>query len=117
MVIFGDQLYRIPDEMPDYGGLRILRPGLHLGTWKKNRFEPSHGLALHLKKEQVRRWVTWEAQSSQMEAYLRGETLNVPCPGGENGWAVMAAGDYSVGWAKQVGQVLKNHYPKGLRRG
>lgn len=117
LVLFGDQLYRIPDEMPDYGGLRILRPGLHLGTWKKNRFEPSHGLALHLKKEQVRRWVTWEAQSSQMEAYLRGETLNVPCPGGENGWVVMAAGDYSVGWAKQVGQVLKNHYPKGLRRG
>ena len=28
----------------------------------------------------------------------------------------MLAEDYSLGWVKQVGETLKNHYPKGLRR-
>ena len=72
MVLFGDQLYLAPEEMPELSGLRVLRPGLHLGTWKKNRFEPSHSLALYLKKDQVKRWQTWEEESPQIEAYVRG---------------------------------------------
>ena len=44
-VMFGDQLYLLPGEMPDLKGLKVLRPGLHMGTVKKNRFEPSHALA------------------------------------------------------------------------
>ena len=50
---FGEQLYLAPAETPSLRGLKVLRPGLHLGTVKKNRFEPSHALALFLKKEQV----------------------------------------------------------------
>ena len=34
--------------MPGVKGLKVLRPGLHLGTLKKNRFEPTHALALAL---------------------------------------------------------------------
>lgn len=47
---FGDQLYLAPKGMPSVKGLKVLRPGLHLGTVKKNRMEPSHALALALKK-------------------------------------------------------------------
>lgn len=43
---FGEQLYLAPAETPSLRGLKVLRPGLHLGTVKKNRFEPSHALAL-----------------------------------------------------------------------
>ena len=50
---FGDQLYRTPAGMPSLRGLKVLRPGLHLGTMKKNRFEPSHALALALRPEEV----------------------------------------------------------------
>ncbi len=118
MVLFGDQLYLAPEEMPDLSGLRVLRPGLHLGTWKKNRFEPSHSLALYLKKDQVKRWQTWEEESPQIEAYVRGEALKAGRESREfgNGWALIGAGRYFVGWAKLVGDVLKNHYPKGLRK-
>ena len=34
-VMFGDQLYLLPGEMPDLKGLKVLRPGLHMGTVKR----------------------------------------------------------------------------------
>ncbi len=115
LVLFGEQLYFLPEGMPDYGGLRVLRPGLHLGTVKKKRFEPSHSLALCLDGEQVRRSRDFGAESSRMAAYLRGETFETEESG--SGWSLITVDGFSVGWAKQVGAVLKNHYPKGLRRG
>ncbi|MBQ4504622.1 MAG: RsmF rRNA methyltransferase first C-terminal domain-containing protein, partial [Firmicutes bacterium] len=44
--LFGDQLYALHRDCPDLSGLTVMRPGLHLGTLKKGRFEPSHALAL-----------------------------------------------------------------------
>ncbi len=50
---FGEQLYLAPEETPALRGLKVLRPGLHLGSLKKNRFEPSHAPALALEAENV----------------------------------------------------------------
>ena len=50
-LMFGENLYLVPEVMPDLKGLKVLRPGLHLGSAKKDRFEPSHALALALKKK------------------------------------------------------------------
>ena len=110
---FGDQLYLAPEHMPAVKGLKVLRPGLHLGTMKKNRFEPSHALALALKKEDVLRTYELEADSAACRAWLNGMTLNAE---GEKGWYLMAADGYSIGWGKLAGGILKNHYPKGLRK-
>lgn len=33
---FGDQLYLLPPQMVSLKGLKVLRPGLHIGTIKKN---------------------------------------------------------------------------------
>ena len=33
-VLFGEQLYLLPVAIP-LKGLKVLRPGLHVGTWKK----------------------------------------------------------------------------------
>lgn len=109
---FGDQIYLIPEEMPSLKGLKVLRPGLHLGTLKKNRFEPSHALALALSAEDVKRFVSYPADSYEIKAYLGGQTLNYD---GGKGWYLVNADSYSIGWAKLAGGVLKNHYPKGLR--
>lgn len=109
---FGDQLYRMPKDMPSIKGLKVLRAGLHLGTLKKNRFEPSHALALALKKEDVKQ--SMELGSDENAgAYLGGMTLN---HSGEKGWYLMTYQGYSIGWGKLAGQVMKNHYPKGLRK-
>lgn len=115
-VLFGEQLYFLPCPLP-LKGLKILRPGLHLGTCKKNRFEPSHALALYLSDEAARRTCPLTAllpEDVRVKAYLRGESI--PCDG-ENGWTLVLADGFSLGWGKVTNGVLKNHYPKGLRRG
>lgn len=109
---FGGQLYLIPEGMPSLKGMKVLRPGLHLGTLKKNRFEPSHALALTLTEEDVPHFVRLGADSCEIKAYLNGQTLNHE---GEKGWYLVTVDGYSTGWAKLAGTVLKNHYPKGLR--
>lgn len=122
LALFGDQLYALPPEMTDYKGLKVQRPGLHLGTMKKNRFEPSHALALYVNSRQVRQWYDMDSDSKEISSYLSGETIEVSTKETHRqvlkgkGWVLMLADGCSVGWAKLVGTTLKNHYPKGLRR-
>lgn len=110
---FGDQLYQFPDGMPSLKGLKVLRPGLHLGTMKKNRFEPSHALALALRCEDAAHSVRLAPDGEEIRRYLSGQTINLL---GEKGWYLVAVDEYSIGWGKLSGGVLKNHYPKGKRR-
>ena len=109
-VFFGQSLYLAPPEMPDIKGIKVLRPGLELGEVKKDRFEPAHALALWLKS--AARTEVFAAESSTAQAYLRGETI----PSQSRGWTLLQVDGYSLGWGKGDGKVLKNHYPKGLRR-
>ena len=113
-LMFGDQLYYSPFGLKKLSGIRVLRPGLQLGTFKKGRFEPSHALALYLKKEEVSAAADFPADSDAVLGYLRGETLPAP-EGIRKGWVLTAAEGLSLGWAKAAGGTLKNHYPKGLR--
>ncbi|WP_029067320.1 methyltransferase RsmF C-terminal domain-like protein [Lachnobacterium bovis] len=34
----------------------------------------------------------------------------------EKGWYLITVNGYSLGWGKMAGKVMKNHYPKGLRK-
>lgn len=110
---FGEQLYQIPEGMPAVKGLKVLRPGLHLGTIKKNRFEPSHALALALRAEYACRVADLSAEGREIRGYLNGETFPWE---GEKGWYLITVDGYSIGWGKLAGGVMKNHYPKGLRK-
>ena len=88
-----------------------------MGTFKKNRFEPSHSLALWLLPEQVIRCRELSLDSKELPAYLRGEALAWGQEGsGAKGWVLIAAEGFSLGWCKLAAGTLKNHYPKGLRR-
>jgi len=110
---FGDQLYQIPEQMPGLKGLKVLRPGLHLGTVLKNRFEPSHALALALRKEEVVHTWNLDGNSAEAVSYLKGGTFPAE---GEKGWYLITVDGYSIGWGKLAGGIMKNHYPKGLRK-
>ena len=112
-ILFGEQLYAIPENMPSLKGLKVLRPGLHLGTLKKKRFEPSHALALSMKKEDVLRSWNLESGSREIKQYLSGQTFHAE---GEKGWYLILVDGYSIGWGKLAGGIMKNHYPKGLRK-
>ncbi len=109
-VSFGETLYWAPAEMPDLRGIKVLRPGLELGEVRKGRFIPSHALALWLKDAKTVQ--SYPADSREMASYLHGEVV----PSKKTGWCLVQVDSYSIGWGKGDGSVLKNHYPKGLRR-
>ena len=109
-VFFGETCFAVPEELPDLKSLKVLRAGLELGELRKGRFVPAHALALwHKDYPNV---ANFAADSREIAAYLRGETLLAP----QKGWVLVCVDGYSLGWAKGDGNVLKNHYPKGLRR-
>lgn len=112
LILFGDELYAVPMTCPSLDGIKVVRPGLHLGTLKKNRFEPSHALALSLKKEEVFHTVDFHADSPEIYAYWQGESLPME---GEKGWYLITVDGYSFAFGKLSNGILKNHYPKGLR--
>jgi len=116
---FGQQLYWLPDGGGRFGphlldGLRVLRPGLHLGDLPKDRFEPAHALALHLRPSAARWCLPFAADAPETAAWLRGEAL--PADASLAGWGLVAVDGLPLGWGKASGGRINNRLPKGLRR-
>ncbi len=110
---FGDNLYLVGADMPALQGLKVLRPGLHLGELKKNRFEPAHALALALRPDNASHVWQLSGGGNEAKAYLNGQTFAAE---GEKGWYLICVDGFGLGWGKLAGGIMKNHYPKGLRR-
>ncbi|WP_275900932.1 RsmF rRNA methyltransferase first C-terminal domain-containing protein [Paenibacillus periandrae] len=123
VTLHGQHVYASPIGLPDLSGIRIIRPGWYMGTIKKQRFEPSHALAMGLKKEDAVRTIELESTSAAAARYLRGETLEVaeaaihrrnhdiPC----KGYCLVLIDGFPVGWGKWQDGILKNEYPPGWR--
>ena len=107
---FGQSIYWAPEGLPQLRGLKVERPGLELGVAKKGRFEPAHALALWLRG--CARQQDFAADSPEIAAYMHGDVVSAK----EKGWCLVTVDGYSIGWGKGAENVLKNHYPKGLRR-
>ena len=120
--LFGEQLYRLPKEEVSLKGLHVLRAGLHIGEFKKNRFEPSHALALAVSMKHVKNVIMIPEEDERTFAYFRGEAFEVSDEeiqihdGSQKGWFLLCINGISAGWCKLAGGRLKNHYPKGLRK-
>lgn len=118
LVMFGEQLYRLPDMEVDIKGLKVQRAGLHIGEFKKQRFEPSHSLALALKLNDAKNVVKLTCDNPQTIGFFNGQSVilsdeqAVEC---KKGWALVCVDGYTAGWGKVNGTQVKNHYPKGLR--
>ncbi|MDD3410466.1 MAG: RsmB/NOP family class I SAM-dependent RNA methyltransferase [Eubacteriales bacterium] len=107
----GDALIAVP-PLPPLRGVKVLRAGVTLGRCKGKLFTPDHALALCWRPPTVPRVPISEADA---RAYQRGETL--PAPEGLCGWALPTLAGLPLGWVKISDGQMKNHYPKGLRRG
>lgn len=107
-----DRLYYQPLDY-DIRGLKVLRSGLFVGEFKKNRFEPAHSLAMALKPSDVKYTLDFANDSDEIRAYLRGESIGT---GQSRGWVLVSVDGVSLGWGKESNGTLKNKYPKGLRR-
>lgn len=130
--LFGDRLYLVPSALaktPDavkksLQGLHILRAGLCAGTVVgadrgRGRFEPDHALAMAQDMATSGRTFPVESISGEDDAathaaaYLRGETLPAP---NLRGWHVVTYRGLALGFGKASDGIMKNHYPKGLRK-
>ena len=110
--VFGDNLYLLPKGLPDLSKVKIARNGLHLGVFKKKRFEPSFALGIALTSDEVVSSI--ELIQDQFAQYVSGNvvTLDQAQP---NGWYQLLVDGNGFGFAKIVGNTVKNYYPKGLR--
>ena len=120
--LFGDHLYLLPAPLSGgreaLEGLRVLRAGLCAGEIKGKRFEPSHALALALRATDAKQVFPLESVEGMTpleaaNAYLRGATF---AASDRRGWHLVTLAGYPLGWGKASDGILKNHYPKGLRK-
>lgn len=111
----GGSLWALPEGLDDLSrldGLRVLRTGLLLAHAEGKRMEPDHALAMALTSCEAAR--TAELDEAQALAYQAGEALNLGDL--KPGYTLLTLCGVSLGFGKQAGGVMKNHYPKGLRR-
>ncbi len=113
-----DKLYYLPEgDYTPVTKMRILRSGLLLGEIKKNRFEPSQALAMHLQAKQAKNKIDFSLQDIRVIKYLKGETLDLEdCVSSKDkGWYLICVDNYPLGFGKVVNQSLKNKYATGWR--
>lgn len=105
-----DNIYQNPEFLINVKNLKFLRIGLHLGQINKDRFEPSHSLAMALNKPKN----IISVDKIDLQKYIHGDILcreNI-----ENGWYIISYENIPIGWGKNVNGTIKNYYPKGLRK-
>lgn len=108
--VMGDTMVYLPD-CPDVHGVKVLRCGLHLGSVKGKLFLPDHAWAMSMNAPELPRVPLTEAEAARYQA---GETISVPED--LKGFVLPTLCGLTLGWGKVTGGVMKNHYPKGLRR-
>jgi NOL1/NOP2/sun family putative RNA methylase len=116
LTMFGEKLFAVPENVPSLRGLKTLRTGVWLGTLEgskhKPRFEPSHSLALALKKNELGERLELSAHDESLHRYLQGHELESE---GRDGWLVITVAGFPLGWGRRSKNIIKNAYPKGLR--
>ena len=73
--IRGERLYYTPQDIPSWGSLRVVHPGIWLGTFKKDRFEPAHPLSLFLDKGKGKKVINFSPGEPRLVSYLQGNTF------------------------------------------
>ncbi|KRN88655.1 RsmB/NOP family class I SAM-dependent RNA methyltransferase [Ligilactobacillus ceti] len=111
--VYGSYLYYYSKNWFSLDQLKFVRPGLLLGTFKKNRFEPSYSLAVALNPTtECAKTITITRE--EWATYVSGNVINVSrdLP---NGWYLLECEGKAVSFTKVVQGVAKNFFPKGLR--
>lgn len=114
MVLQGDHLSYVPEDMPVIKGFRCMRTGWYLGDIKKKRFEPSGSFARALTPEECTHFIKLSADDPRAVKYLKCETLEID-EELKNGWYIVGVDRYALGWGKLGNGTLKNKYPSGWR--
>jgi NOL1/NOP2/sun family putative RNA methylase len=122
VVAYGSRVYIQPAELPPLDGLRVARAGWYVGEAVRGRFEPSHPLALGLKRDEAVRSINWSSSDEQTIRYLKGETLfvneselTVHDGAPSKGYILVCTDGFPIGWGKYAAGMIKNELPAGWR--
>ena len=113
ILVQGEYVLLIPETAQLHAGLRYLRTGLLLGQLKNGRFRPSQALAMNLRKEEWTDPIDLSADSPEVMRYLKGETIEASEAG--QGYRLLCADGFPLGFVKQDRMRLKNMYLPGWR--
>lgn len=92
----------------------VFSAGITLGSVEKHRLVPHHQLFKAL-GDRFYRKIDLAPDDPRVRQYLSGAEIDVQDAALPNGWAVVQVCGCTLGGAKLVDGVAKNHYPKGLR--
>ncbi|WP_099974801.1 RsmB/NOP family class I SAM-dependent RNA methyltransferase [Lactobacillus terrae] len=93
--------------------LHVLRNGLKLGEFKKNRLEPDIAWILGIQSTLLNS--VYNLNEVEFEKYLHGEALKIE-ENFDNKWIGLKYQDKLFSWGRYSNNQIKNVYPKGLRR-
>ncbi|MBQ6560313.1 MAG: hypothetical protein IJL85_05745 [Erysipelotrichaceae bacterium] len=93
-------------------GNSIIRYGIYLGDIIKDRFEPGHHLyRANLLRNHYR--YVYDLDDDELKLYLEGRELKTSL---SDHYYLITYKGYSLGFGKCAKGIMKNKYPKGLRR-
>lgn len=108
-----DTIYVVPQSLPSFEGIPVVRYGYEFAKIVGSRLEPCHGAFLCRKAGECRSIVNFDADDPTLSAYLRGE--EIPCDPFLRGYTAVCVCGVPLGFGKASNGRLKNKYPKGLR--
>lgn len=111
----GDKIILMPNiDLPPLNGLGVIRAGILFGEIKKSRVEPCHSLFMAALKNDLRNYVDLKYNDPRLEKFYHGEEIEVDNT--LKGFTTVLVEGISTGFGKASGGILKNRYPKGLRK-
>lgn len=91
--------------------IKCLRNKVLIGEIVKKRFEPHHNLYTALSKNDFKKYV--EIDEKQALAFIQGNILEIS---GYKGYVAIVYNNHVLGFGKGDSLIIKNKYPKGLRK-
>ena len=113
LLLSNNKIYAVPNNIPlkMIDGLNVLRIGVELAEIKNNTISLSHSIS-HSKYAQYYKHKI-ELSETDSYRYLKGESFNIDSD--IKSFAIAMHNNIALGLCKITNNMLKNHYPKGLR--
>lgn len=111
LVKHGDRLYAVTKGAPPLKGLRVQQWGWWLGTFNRDRFHPSHALAMGLPAACFKNRLDFNPQDPQVMRYIRGLTIK---SNGKGHWVGITVNGYPLGWGERKKDKVHSLSPRWL---
>ena len=105
---FSGRYVLLPEDPVPVTGIKVLRLSLDLCEAKGTVFAPLHALALWQDRVDV------ELGLEEAVRFIHGESIQKKIP--IRGYVIAGYKGCPLGWGKASDGIIKNHYPKGLRK-